>query len=37
MNVMSNGGYLPVVYAAWWPDVMFLGIAGYLLLLREGY
>ena len=37
MNVMSNGGYLPAAYAAWWPDVMFLGIAGYLLLLKEGY
>lgn len=37
MSVMTNGGYLPVVYAVWWPDVMFLGIAGYLLLAREGY
>ncbi len=37
MSVMTNGGYLPVVFAAWWPDIMFLGIAGYLLLVREGY
>jgi len=31
------GSQLPIIYAAWWPNIMFLGIAGYLLLHREGY
>jgi len=28
---------LPIAFAAWWPNVMFAGFAGYLLLAKEGY
>ncbi len=37
VTVLSDGGRLPVAYAAWWPDILFTGIAGYLLLSKEGY
>lgn len=35
--VLVNGGQLPVFFAAWWPNIMFTGLAGYLLLAKEGY
>jgi len=35
--IVVLGSQLPVIYAAWWPNIMFLGIAGYLLLHKEGY
>ncbi len=34
---ISAAGTLPVAYAAWWPTILFTGIAGYILLHREGY
>jgi len=37
VSVLADGGKLPVAYAAWWPDILFLGIAGYVLLGKEGY
>ncbi len=35
--ILVNGGQLPVFFAAWWPNIMFAGLAGYLLLAKEGY
>ncbi|MDX8386942.1 MAG: LptF/LptG family permease [Ghiorsea sp.] len=35
--VLVGSGKLPVVYAAWWPNILFLGVAGYLLLEKEGH
>ncbi len=37
IEVLAMGERLPVVYAAWFPNVFFLGVAGYLLLKKEGY
>ena len=35
--VLVTGGQLPVIYAAWWPNILFAGLAGYLLMKKEGY
>ncbi len=37
MVVTLTGLGLPVIYAAWWPNILFAGLAGYLLLRKEGY
>jgi len=37
VKVVAGGGMLPLAYAVWWPNILFLGIAGYLLLSKEGY
>jgi len=37
IEAFVSGGQLPVLYAAWLPNVLFLSIAGYTLLKREGY
>lgn len=37
IKVLVDGGNLPVIYAAWWPNILFLGLAGYALLDKEGY
>jgi len=37
VRVLVDGGNLPIIYAAWWPNILFFGLAGYLLLQREGY
>jgi len=37
VSILVDGGELPIIYAVWWPNIMFAGIAGYLLLSKEGY
>ena len=37
MVITLIGLGLPVIYAAWWPNILFAGLAGYLLLSKEGY
>jgi len=37
IEAFVSGGQLPVMYAAWLPNILFLSIAGYALLKREGY
>ncbi len=37
IEVLAMGERLPVGYAVWFPNAFFLGIAGYLLLKKEGY
>jgi len=37
MGMLVDGGRLPAMYAAWLPDVLFLGLSGYWLLQKEGY
>ena len=37
IEVLATGGELPVVYAVWLPNILFLGLSGYLLLKKEGY
>jgi LPS export ABC transporter permease LptG len=37
ISVFVSGQQMPAVYAAWLPNLLFLGIAGYLLLKKEGY
>jgi len=37
IKVYVIGGDLPVVYGVWLPNILFLGVAGYLLLKKEGY
>jgi len=36
-SLLSTGERLPPAFAAWLPDMMFGGLAGFLLLHREGY
>lgn len=36
-GMLSASGQMPVAYAAWLPDLFFGGLAGFLLLQREGY
>lgn len=35
--LLAGNIQLPMVFAAWWPNVLFAGLAGYLLLVKEGY
>ncbi len=37
IEVLATGGELPVLYAVWLPNLLFLGLSGYLLLKQEGY
>ncbi len=37
ISVFMLGKQLPAVYAAWLPNLLFSGVAGYLLLKKEGY
>jgi len=37
IKVYVTGDEIPVVYGVWFPNMLFLGIAGYLLLKKEGY
>jgi len=37
MNVYITGQELPVIYGVWFPNILFLGLAVYLLLKKEGY
>ncbi len=36
-GLLSGGEKLPAIFAAWLPNLVFGGLAGYLLLHREGY
>jgi len=36
-GLLSSGNRLPAGFAAWLPDMVFGGLAGFLLLHREGY
>jgi len=36
-GLLAGGERLPAVFAAWWPDLVFGGLAGYLLLHHEGH
>ncbi|MDX8395844.1 MAG: LptF/LptG family permease [Mariprofundaceae bacterium] len=35
-HLLAHGDHLPVAYAAWLPNLVFGGLAGFLLLHREG-
>jgi len=35
--IIAGNIQLPIAFAAWWPNIMFAGIAGFLLLTKEGY
>ncbi|MDX8389881.1 MAG: LPS export ABC transporter permease LptG [Mariprofundaceae bacterium] len=35
--LLASGEHLPPVFAAWLPNLIFGGLAGFLLLRREGY
>jgi LPS export ABC transporter permease LptG len=37
IEVLATGEQLPVIYAVWLPNILFLGIVGFLLLRKEGY
>ncbi|MDX8383800.1 MAG: LptF/LptG family permease, partial [Ghiorsea sp.] len=37
IGLLTDGGQLPATYAAWFPNILFAGLAGYLLLQKEGY
>ncbi len=37
IEVYVTGGQIPVIYAVWFPNMLFFGLAGYLLLKKEGY
>jgi len=37
ISMLTDGGQLPAIYAAWFPDLLFLGIAGFLILGKEGH
>ncbi|MDQ7004932.1 MAG: LptF/LptG family permease [Ghiorsea sp.] len=37
VKVYVTGDDIPVIYGAWFPNILFLGISGYLLLKKEGY
>jgi len=36
-SLLGGGERLPAMFAAWWPDLVFGGLAGYLLLHQEGH
>lgn len=36
-SLLAGGERLPPLFAAWWPNLVFGGIAGFLLLHREGH
>jgi len=36
-SLLSVGGRLPAAFAAWLPNIIFSGLAGFLLLHREGH
>jgi len=37
IKVYVTGDEIPVIYGVWFPNILFFGIAGYLLLKKEGY